>query len=114
RRSLMLTHSLVCAKHPSLRRRRRAIFRFLLKTGFVSIAPENVAALRSPKVLLKKQRAGSACPDKGEAPEKETSPFVSCDLEQTVDVAVSIDIDAVSGRFFAKTRHGHDCTGEGN
>ena len=28
---------------------------------------------------------------RGEAPEKETSPFVSCDLEQTVDVAVSIN-----------------------
>ena len=51
---------------------------------------------------------------RGEAPEKETSPFVSCDLEQTVDVAVSIDIDAVSGRFFTQTRHGHDCAGECN
>ena len=30
------------------------MFRFLLKTGFVSIAPENVAALHSPKVLFKK------------------------------------------------------------
>ena len=29
------------------------MFRFLLKTGFVSIASENIAALHSAKVLLK-------------------------------------------------------------
>lgn len=51
------------------------MFRFLLKTGFASIAPENVAALHSPKVLLKKQRAGSACPDKGGGLRKGNLPF---------------------------------------
>jgi hypothetical protein len=39
-----------CFNYPSLRRGRRAMFWVLLKTGFMSIAPENIAALHSPKV----------------------------------------------------------------
>ena len=41
----------------SLRRRRRAMFWFLFKTGFVFIDPENVAVLHSPKVWFKAQPA---------------------------------------------------------
>ena len=41
----------------SLRRRRRAMFWFLFKTGFVFIVPENVAVLHSPKVWFKAQPA---------------------------------------------------------
>ena len=37
---------------------RRAMFCFLLKTGFMSIAPENIAALHSPMVL-RRRRTGS-------------------------------------------------------
>ena len=41
----------------SLRRRRRAMFWFLFKTGFVFSVPENVAVLHSPKVWFKAQPA---------------------------------------------------------
>jgi len=41
---------LFCFNYPSLLRGRREMFWVLLKTGFMSIAPENIAALHSPKV----------------------------------------------------------------